>query len=30
VRLAVDRGAAEERRLQLSSKLMDVAVEVKQ
>jgi hypothetical protein len=30
VRLAVDRGAAEARRLQLSSKLMDVAVEVKQ
>lgn len=29
VRLAVDRGAAEARRLQLSSKLMDVAVEVK-
>jgi hypothetical protein len=29
VRLAIDRGAAESRRLQLSSKLMDVAVEVR-
>ena len=29
VRLAVDRGAAEARRLELSSKLMDVAVEVR-
>jgi hypothetical protein len=29
VRLAVDRGAAEARKLELSSKLMEVAVEVK-